>query len=291
MPRLEIDSAPLPLNFPQDFLPDRSLLARLLDFAARSGGGTKVEIGQQTGIPTGKSTGKVEPMIHYARGMGLVSAARERGCWQLHLTGLGAVVYAEDRYLDETVTLWALHLLLCRRAWPSSPPAGIADPWFALFAEGGIRLGNPFERSAYLAFLTERHGQTSYLRRLSGLVPRSYIESSCLAATNALSVAGPDVYRRHPAPGLGAYFPAYTMALFFTWDALFPQEQQVGLDQLYRESGLLNVLGWNMAQAESWVAWMVNRGFLQLDRLTGGGVALRLRETGVVVRGLYDELA
>jgi hypothetical protein len=81
------------------------------------------------------------------------------------------------------------------------------------------------------------------------------------------------------------------MALFFTWDALFPQEQQVGLDQLYRESGLLNVLGWNMAQAESWVAWMVNRGFLQLDRLTGGGVALRLRETGVVVRGLYDELA
>lgn len=291
MPRLQIDLAPLPPNFPQDFLPDRSLLARLLDYAARNGGGTKVEIGQETGIPTGKSTGKVEPMIQYARGMGLVSAARERGRWQLHLTGIGAVVYSEDRYLDETVTLWALHLLLCRRTWPSSQPAGIADPWFALFAEGDVRLGNPFERSAYLAFLTERYGQKSYLRPLSGLVPRSYIESSCLAATNALSVPGPDVYRRHPAPSLEAYFPAYTSALFLAWDALFPQDQQVGLDQLYRESGLLNVLGWKLAQAGPWMTWMVNRGFLQLDRLTGGVIALRLCETEVVVRGLYDELA
>jgi hypothetical protein len=291
MPRLEIDPAPLPPNFPQDFLPDRSLLARLLDYAARNGGGTKVEIGQETGIPTGESTGKVDPMIHYARGMGLISAARERGRWQLHLTGLGEVVYSEDRYLDEALTLWVLHLLLCRRIGPSSPATGIADPWFALFAEGGVRLGNPFERSAYLAFLTERHGQKGYLRPLSGLVPRSYIESSCLAATNALSIAGPDVYRRHPASSLRTYFPAYTSALFLAWDALFPQDQQVGLDQLYRESGLLNVLGWNPAQAEPWVAWMVNRGFLQLDRLTGGGIALRLCETGVVLRRLYDELA
>ncbi len=32
----------LPLNFPHDFLPERSLLARLLPFASMSGSGDKV---------------------------------------------------------------------------------------------------------------------------------------------------------------------------------------------------------------------------------------------------------
>ncbi len=75
----------LPLNFPHDFLPERSLLARLLPFASMSGSGDKVQIGAETGIPTGDSSGKVEPMIHYARGMGLVHVDKvaNAGSWNL----------------------------------------------------------------------------------------------------------------------------------------------------------------------------------------------------------------
>lgn len=284
------DATPLPANFPQDFLPDRSLLARLLAFAAGDGGGTKVEIGVATGIPTGKSTGKVEPMIHYARGMGLVAACKTQGRWALGLTGLGETVYSGDRYLDEPVTLWTLHLLLCRRAGSSSPASGIADPWFALFAEGSNRLGDSFPRDAYLTFLTERHGEKGYLRSLSSLVPRSYTEAACFGGIDALSLVGRDTYRRHPAPDERAYFPAYTMALFAAWDGLCPGDRQVGLEQLYRESRLLDVLGWDRAQSERWLQWMVNRGLLQLDRLTGTTMALRLCETVAAIRGLYDEL-
>ena len=284
-----IDLTPLPANFPQDFLPDRSLLARLLAFAAAHGGGTKVEIGLETGIPTGQSTGKVEPMIHYARGMGLVAADKTGGRWELRLTDLGAVVYAGDRYLDEMVTLWALHLLLCRRAGASSPALGIADPWFALFAEGGTRLGNSFERAAYLIFLTERQGQKGYLRSLSGLVPRSYTEATCLGPIKALVLEGRDVYRRQPAPDERDCVPAYTLALFLAWDSLFPQERQVGLESLFQRSRLLDVLGWGRAQSERWLTWMVNRGLLQFDRLTGGTMVLRLGETQLAIRSLYDE--
>jgi len=290
MPGLPIDTTPLPPNFPQDFLPDRSLLARLLGYAERNGTGNMVEICAATGIPTGVRTGKVTPMIHYARGMGLVTAERARGRWHLHLSSLGEVVYAQDRYLDEAVTLWTLHLLLCRRAGLTSPARGIADPWFALFAEGGIRLGNPFERSAYREFLSERQGPKGYLRSLSGLVLRSYTEASCLAATNVLSVVGRDVYCRHPAPDDRSCFPAYTLALLMAWDVVYPSDRQVSLDQLYQESRLLNILDWKPAQSEHWLAWMVNRGVLGLDRLTGGTMALRLQGTDVAVRGLYGEL-
>lgn len=284
-----IETSPLPSNFPQDFLPDRSLISRLLAFAVRNGGGTKVEIGAETGIPTGKSTGKVEPMIHYARGMGLVAANKLRGRWELRATYLGEVVHREDRYLDEPVTLWLLHLLLCRRAGQSCPASGIADAWFALFADGATRLGNPFNRSVYLTFLNERQGQMGYLRTLSSLVPRSYIEASCLGPINALSVAKPDIYCRHPAPDGRAFFPAYTAALFLAWDSLYPDQQQISLDQLFRESRLIDIMGWNRTLCVSWFAWMVNRGCLQLDELTGSAIALRLCETEQSIRGLYDE--
>ena len=152
---------PLPLNFPQDFLPERRLLSRLLPFAGAGGSGDKVQIGAQTGIPTGASTGKVEPMIQYARGMGLLQATRAAGRWQLALTELGKMVMANDPYLSQPVTLWLLHLMLCRRHGLSIPATGIADAWFALFAEGGLRLGNDFTRTAYLDCL------------LNGMVPRA----------------------------------------------------------------------------------------------------------------------
>lgn len=284
------ETATLPLNFPQDFLPDRALLARLLACAERGGAGTKVEIGAETGIPTGESTGKVEPMIHYARGMGLMVASKDRGRWALSVTDLGALVFAEDRFLDEAVTLWAMHLLLCRRAGPELPARGVADPWFALFADGQTRLGNPFDRASLLDLLAERHGPKGYLRSLSGVVLRSYTQAACLGPIGALVEAGKDRYRRASAPLENSCFPAYAVALFVAWDRLHPGQAQVSLESLLEESRLLAVLGWNSAAAEEWIGWMVHRGLMQLDRLTGAAIALRLMETSTVLRGLYAGL-
>ena len=283
----------MPLNFPQDFLPERRLLARLLPFAAANGSGTKVEIGAETGIPTGESTGKVEPMIHYARGMGLIRADKEGGCWQLELTSLGRRVAAEDPYLSESVTLWLLHLLLCRRSNLADPATGLADAWFALFAEGGLRLGNRFDQAAYLAFLNERHGAKGYLKGLSGLVLRSYLEESCFGSINALSVdtsAGQTLYFRHAAPADRRYFPAYSTHLFLVWDALYPGHSQLAIDDLFLQCRLPAVMDWDRATTHRWLDWMADHGLIQLDRQTGNALALRLQETGQVIRGIYDEL-
>ncbi len=161
--------APLPLNFPQTFLPNRQLLAKLLAFSANNGSGNKETISAATGIPTGKSTGKVNPMIYYAQGMNLIRY-------------MGKVILREDPFLSELQTLWLLHLMLCRRYGLVLPARGIADPWFALFSDSGFRLGHCFTQTDYLAFLKERHGDESkgYLKSLTGVVLRSYLEESCL---------------------------------------------------------------------------------------------------------------
>ncbi len=283
----------LPLNFPQTFLPDRRLLARLLPFAAANGSGDKVQIGASTGIPTGQSTGKVEPIIHYARGMGLVEATKEAGRWLLALTPLGRVVVSEDPYLSQPVTLWLLHLLLCRRSGLADPAIGIADPWFALFAEGGLRLGTRFDQSAYLAYLSARHGARGYLKSLSGLVLRSYLEATCFGPLDALSVessGSQSFYLRRAAPDERTHFPAYAAYLFLVWDELYGDQDQLAMDEFFSQTRCLAILGWDRGTATRWLDWMADLGLIQLDRQTGGTLALRLRDTAPVLSGIYDEL-
>ena len=287
------DSRRLTLNFSQSFLPERRLLSLLLPFASANGGGDKVEIGASTGIPTGESSGKVEPMINYACAMGLIRADRVGSRWRLGLTTLGSLIAVEDPYLSESVTLWLLHLLLCRRGGLGEPPTGVADAWFALFAEGPHRLGARFSQSAYFDYLSDRHEAASFLKGVSGLVLRSYVEPSCFGSINALtleSIGEENYYLRRSAPVERSHFPVYSAYLFTVWDELFSDLDQLELGELFERSRCLAVIGWEKNTAARWLDWMVDKRLLQLDRQTGGTIALRLHDTATVIGGVFDEL-
>lgn len=284
----------LPANFPQTFLPERRLLGQLLAFAGRSGSGSVAEISDETGIPNGKKTGKVEPMIHFTRGMGLVTAEKSTGVWRLGRTPLGEMVSREDAFLSEPVTMWLAHLLLSRRLGRAAPATGVADPWFVLFAEGRFRLGERFDLNAYLNLLTERHGAKQYLKPLAGLVTRMYSEGTSFADAAILSTpenaAGELLFRRESAPAEIAFFPAYAVFLWLIWDEAFGDVEQMSFDELARETRILSLLGWDGAQAAVWLDWLADQHLAQLDRYTGSVVLLRLVKTGQVIDRLYSEL-
>lgn len=283
----------LPLNFPRTFLPERRLLAQLLPFAARYGSGDKESIGAETDIPTGKSSGKVEPMIRYAQGMGMVMAEKESGNWRLSLTPLGQVILREDAFLSEPLTLWLLHLLLCRRGGLGTPRVGVADAWFTLFGEGDYRLGNRFAQEAYLTFLTDRHGDKGHLKALAGIVLRSYLEDSSFGSITALQEEKSETeqfFIRQSAPVEKIFFPAYAAYLYLVWDELFAGETQLALDDFAKQTRCFAVLGWDEAKVACWLDWMVDKGVIQIDRYTGAAMLLRLQETEQVVAGIYSEL-
>jgi hypothetical protein len=281
---------PLPLSFPQTFLPDRDLLARLLRFTAQVGSGSKEAISQATGIPTGASTGKVEPMIRYALGMGLIDANKTTGgVWQLNLTPLGGIVFQQDAALSEPLTLWLLHLLLCRRYGLASPATGIADAWFALFAEGAVRLGKRFTLADYLALLRERHGDKASLKALSSLVVRSYLEPRAFAGIGALQEESGYLVRLI-APLKPEFFPAYAAYLYLLWDELFADRTQLAFDEFAEQTRFPALTGWGESQITAWLDWMANHGIVQLDRHTGTPVLLRLQATEQVLAKLYDGL-
>jgi hypothetical protein len=274
-------------------LPERRLLAQLLPFAAANGSGDKVAIGARTNIPTGNSTGKVEPIIHYAVGMGLVTSIKISGGWQLGLTALGHVILDEDPFLSERQTLWLMHLMLCRRLTSSSSTGGIADPWFALFAAGGFRLGMQFRQQDFADFLVERHGDAGYLKSLAGIVVRSYLEDSCLGDIGVLqeiTVNDEKILERQPAPVDKSFFPVYAAYLYLIWDELFSNENQVSLDGFASHSRCFVVLGWDEAMIACWLDWMADTGLLQIDRYTGAPILLRLKSTMQVISTIYSEI-
>jgi hypothetical protein len=289
-------TAPLPLNFSQTFLPDRRLLAKLLPFAANNGRGNKEVISAETSIPTGKSTGKVHPMIYYAQGMNLISASKAEGeIWQLGLTDMGKVILREDPFLSELQTLWLLHLMLCRRYGLTLPARGIADPWFALFSDSSFRLGHCLTQTDYLAFLKERHGDESkgYLKSLTGVILRSYLEESCfgnMAALQPEKTSKEPLFIRQSAPTEKSFFPIYAAGFYQVWDELFPGETQLALTDFSVQTGFFNVLGWNETIVMRWLEWLVDQGLIQMDRHTGSAMLLRLYETEPVFNQIYSGL-
>lgn len=280
----------LPLTFSKDFSPERRLLAQLLNFAAANGQGDKEAISAQTGIPTGKSTGKVEPMIYYAYGMGLITAKKEASNWQLGLTALGQVIFQEDSFLSEPQTLWLLHLLLSRRDGLSSPAEGIADAWFAVFAEGDYRLGKRFTQESFLDFLISRHGNKGYLKPVSSIVLRCYLEESCFGQISVLQKTTDNFFIRQSAPLEKSFFPVYAAYFYLLWDELFNSDSQISLDLFSKESRCFAIMGWNETMIASWLDWMNDKGLVQIDRYTGSPVLLRLKRTNQVLAAIYSEL-
>jgi len=283
----------LPLSFPQTFLLDRDLLARLLRFAANNGSGSKEAISLETGIPTGKSTGKVEPMIHYAQGMGLISADKDKSVWKLSLSALGQTVFAQDAGLNEQLTVWLLHLMLSRRSDLNDPAIGVADAWFALFAEGAFRLGKCFKQVDYLAFLQERHGDKAILKTLSSLVLRSYFEPRAFGGAGIFQTAldkGEQSYKRLEAPFQTHFFPAYAVYFYLLWDDLFSDREQLAFDEFSEQTRWPTLFTWEESRSVILLNWMADRGLIQLDRHTGSAVVLRLKMTEHVIAKLYEDL-
>ncbi|MBC7489076.1 MAG: hypothetical protein H7240_02745 [Glaciimonas sp.] len=232
-------------------------------------------------------------MIHYAVGMGLITASKKSGGWQLGLTALGHVILEEDPFLSARQTLWLMHLLLCRRLASAPATSGVAGPWFALFAAGGFRLGKQFRQQDFVDFLVELHGDVGYLKSLAGIVVRSYLEDSCMGNINVLQkiiVNGEKLLERQPAPVELSFFPVYAAYLYLIWDELFSNESQVSLDSFASHSRCFVVLGWDEAMIAYWLDWMADNRMLQIDRYTGAPILLRLKNTNQVISNIYSEL-
>ncbi|WP_435402145.1 hypothetical protein [Halomonas sp. RA08-2] len=259
-------------------------MSALLTYVQNMGGSTLstvMEISKMTGIPTGKSTGKVKPLIQYAQGMGLLDFESRRGSGEmlLSLTPLAKIVLREDPHLLEENTQWALHLMLCRRN-------GGAEAWYAVFVDAAAVFGRRFREEQFEYFLNNRFGLS---RDAVGPLLRIYADPASLAKAAAIAQEDDQVLLRK-VPVQPALYDTVSALLFLTWDAAMPADTQVALSGLEDNSGLVTATGWGLEEQTQFLIALESAGFVRVDRQTGAPILTRLVSTDHVLQVMYDRL-
>ena len=246
----------LAVNFHQTFIPERRLIAALLEYAALGKEGTLQEVSADTGIPMGKSTGKVPAMIDYACGMGLIEleTGAKRSIKKPVLTEFGRTVYLEDKFLGEEIIQWVAHMNLCR-----SDIGALA--WNAVFA-GKSTLGSSFTKKQLEDYLINIFGAGK--NRIGPMIS-TYTDDAALARAHILYLDGENI-RRKKAPLLDSYSTTYSAFILTLMDTFFPGETQVTVSDFQSITHWFDICLWNQWDIEQLLSLVERKGYVSIDR-------------------------
>lgn len=246
----------LSLNFHQTFIPERQLIAALLEYAALGKEGSLPEISKSTGIPMGESSGKMPAMLHYCVGMGLLEMkpGKTKGRKKLSLTPFGQVVFSNDKFLGEPLTQWLVHLNLCRG------DIG-AKLWNKVFADSTNVLGDTFTRNQLQDYLVSYFGKG---RRIGPLIS-TYTNDAALGRSKAL-VVKEDSILRNKCPVLSTWTVAYSAFMLELLEAFFQEQTQVTVTDFAKETHWFDICGWKEADIQTVFSQIEIKGFISIDR-------------------------
>lgn len=273
----------LPVTFHRTFIPERQYIATLLRFAAGGGEGTDQEVSAQTGIPVGKSDGKVPAIVSYCSGMGLIQIKKGEGTGrrQFGLTPFGRAVLLEDCNLSEALTQWLVHFHLCRRQ-------DGAEIWHLCFAKGYDVLGMEFSEDDLAAYMERICGKRN--RSLIGPLVRTYEEPAGLKSAGVL-VRSDGMIQRSAAPLLSGFRNGFAAFFLSLWEFCFPNDRQVTILDFETETYWQKIGGWDERQYEIILDMLQEAGVITVDKQMRPWVLSRFAEAKNFWPILYDDLA
>lgn len=279
---MSANASRLARNFHKTFKPERQYINALLRFAAAGKAGDSQSIAAETGIPTGKSSGKVPAIVDYCRGMGLISlvGAPRSAVKRFELTPFGRVVFFEDPYLKLPITQWLAHFQLC------SPLHG-AEVWYQTFFPGKQRLGMTFTRTQLENYLVQMLDCPA--SGIIGPMVGMYEDNAAFGACGALSENG-DVITRQPTPirdefgyGLGAW-------LLRLIELHFPKNEQLSVVELDQEAGWKSIPGWDVDETQRVLALIEQKGLIGVDRHMQPWLIHPKKSADAAWKMIYDDM-
>lgn len=272
----------LPISFHKSFIPERQLLAEMLSFAAEEKCGNFNFISQETGIPMGRETGKVQPILNYARGMGLISLNNQANSATKRpvLTPFGRVVYEEDVFMSEPLTQWIAHINLCRS------DIG-AKVWHEVFAHSKKTLGISFSKHELEDYLTGRFDAGS---KRAGPVVGAYKDEAALGRSGVLTVNDEQI-TRNKAPIIDYFTLPYSAVILSLLESFFSEHVQVTVTDFNEKTNWFDVCLWNDVDVENVFAMIERKQFISFDRQMKPWIIEKRATADEVWPLIYDELA
>ena len=262
------------VNFHKTFPPQASYISKILELANSNYSGTKEEISRDTGIPTGKTSGKVVPHILYAEYMGLISYNLDKGVYSLNLTELGERVFDEDKYLYEDITKLICHFNICDQKQG-------ALLWSFLYFNISLLPNDILQMNTLKKKMQDHFQQTVDF----DAVKKSYTDgfwSNCELITFSDGLSFQESYFDESMK----YMYAYT--LFDSWDNYLGDLQEITADQI------VNELKWNkrfgLDDDEMIVALesLENEGYLRLNKQLIPYTVIRISDKSDALANLYS---
>ena len=263
------------LNFHQTFPPSAEYLIRLLEVCDTGESLTKEDISERTGIPTGKSSGKVEPHIWYCEYMGLIQDNRSGGTHELALTTLGRELLNQDPGMVEKVSTAVCHARLSSRF-------GGAALWSVLFKEILPR---------YPQGISDSLLKDELEKRFETAVKMGPFFSSYTGLFDNLSLiikAGSQTIVSKTALDKDLLY-VYAYALLFEWENAYPQQSEITASELNalhvgESFGLIASTFYEVLEA------LAERGVVRFNRQLAPYTLLRLSSSESIIPQLYSEL-
>lgn len=263
------------LNFHQTFPPTAEFIMRLLEVCDSGTALTKEQISEITGIPTGKSSGKVEPHISYSEYMGLIKDERVGGKHSLFLTPLGREVLKQDPGLQEKVSIAVCHARITSRF-------GGALLWMAMFKEVMPKYPQGISDLLLKNELEKRFDSTvktgPFFSAYTGMFKDLYL----IGKKGSLSVIQKGIINKD-------FLYVYAYALLYEWESAYPGQVEITaseLDALFiaETFGLEHKVFYEVLES------MAEKGIIRFNRQLAPYTLLRLREAEEIIPYLFSEL-
>lgn len=271
------------LKFHETFQPEVGYIAKILELASDNYSGSKFEISEKTGIPTGNQKGKVEPHIKYAAYMGLISYEYEKGLYKLTLTDLGTEVFEQDPYLHETLTKWLCHYGISRKEYG-------APQWsfFVNDVNPGFIQGILPERIMSQALSVFESNVT--FEEAFGVLRRSYIDGFFAELDYLFIEEDSGEYHLMESSEKDEMIYAYAYAILNSWDNILPNKSEITLIELMEELSFGKIFGLNDDSVSEVLEELSEEGIVTVNRQLFPATVIRTSTVNEVLPLLYSRL-
>ena len=270
------------LVFHETFQPEIGYIAKILKLASEEYSGSKFDISDLTGIPTGERKGKVEPHIKYASFMGLIDYSIEKGVYNLGLTKLGEEVFVQDPYLHEDLSCWLCHYGISKRS-------GGAPQWsyFVHDIHSGFGEKISQERLFKNASTWCDVSAANMSKNVFSVVKTSYTDG-CFEKLNFATWDDSIEFIEHTEK-LDLIF-VYAYALLDSWERLYPDKQEITDIDLKNEIGFDRIFGLNEDECNYVIDSLAYEGILTVNRQLFPATLIRTSNADNIIPQLYSRL-
>ena len=279
---IETKNKRLKKDFHLTFIPERQYINAFLRFSASGEEGNYQEIAKKSGIPMGKSSGKVPAILNYCKGMGLITLneSYKKGSKKPELTTFGRTVLLNDPFLKEEVTQWICHLNLC-------DPISGADTWYQCFLKGKNILGMNFSMEAVKEYISVIY-KTNRTNMVNPMI-RMYQDDSSFHNCNALQQET-DIIVRKKAPISDEFARAYGAWILNLIIKYFSDQNQVSTKALEEQAGWLSITWWNPSDLVSVLELTQRKGLIETDRTMDPWLLSPIKKSDEAWKEIYEDM-